>query len=1483
MKEDAFIFPIALDLGAKTTGVFSTGYTAGTHICDFKGAGVYKTGFAVDVADLKQGGYKLLQVNRTAARHARRGRKRNKQAKKLFCLVLDVVYRFPVERHVEAIHHLMNRRGFSYMESQVDLDQLDAISDTYITAVSELLFDKGQANIADLFAHMPPSDVLNEMVCHHGSQLKSMRDHLLIWGKTQKKYKKENKVLSDALQASFQTLTQGAKHRTKYFSAIKHDIQELQQHPLSMCRQLCAALRAFPHQQSVAMIDVFYQLLCHINNFPLKLLSAILKEIGSSREASGIESVISTYFGRWICKQWALSAANGQDRLMEIKQLQQSWRQFTANAPAQVFEFLLHTPPEQTIPPYESHTNRRPPSCQTLTLNPETLALSYPDWQAWLAQLTALPTVHAQHQFYRQQLGSLHGRHGDPLIDHQALAARQFQLVLDARQDTDPFQLNKLWSLLKKRHALHRQGHPTHQIGAQVAQLLTVSQLPTDLHPPLQQPFVQGSFWHLVNRYYQIRRRARVGRYFLHYDRQQPDAQRWQHKGQLMMMCRHRPRQLTHQALTDICTLLGISQSQLPVTHSEQLQGFFQQVKGLKSNCEQAYRAQKSYGAELKAAVYTDGNLKKLLKKIPVLIKQLAELLALSVEKTKLFIERHHSVYTLVQLYPLVWGDRRGFGKTCPVCAKDNATRMLDINEQPQASRLTTLSMRLIDGGLERLLTHQAHHIAHRLWPEILANTTGATRVEIPLILEQNRFNFSADLSRLKEVPVKDKRHKTDQTAAFTEKNQRIQQASQGVCPYTDTVLAEGRGEIDHIIPRSGPFGVLNDEANLIYASQIGNQQVKKDRFLTLADLNPNYLKVQFGTTDMAAITQQIEQKLWTEDKQAFVFGEYRQFMALDTPTQNAFRHALFLPEHHALKSMVIDAINHRKKTKVNGTQRYMAQLLADIFIAKSKGSALEGKLSFDYFEISSHGLDENSTVALRQSICQSSVCPALSLQPFEKQPNQPQDPYSHVIDATMAFLLALDAHHGEGALRLTLSPQHSIWGEVNEAGEKTAFIFEQVAVAPKHLASPVKVAPRSSFETMQRLAQGSQVHEVMNRPVFKKNPIGLTFFDLCLIEGQLYKGFVSLQNNDTPFVKAHQKPVDKNLDIFHFAVAAGYYRPKQSMNVTVYHPNKQKLMTLLFDTLSQAKQRDSFSTATELVKLATWLFGKNAGQLFFYTNKASLVDAPKLIKSAIQKDSPYLPQWQQHYQQWLACAPETKINQGRFVIAAELSERWSQHCQTFLSLAADGRQHRSVKHYAMKAKTNVSGVVALMRHSTPTGKVCYQIYSFDHEYLEKEQIPLFALNSPNIVLMKKERITKGYPSTFEKKKAFKPQSIDYVDFFKVSACQKTGLEKADLQIFAIKSTQVEVRNIPIDWFERTLLQPGTLDSRPLWQTQKTLQLSHQALEHDTLHQGRLRSLMKRACREEVRIQLKDNQLSLFLAYKSKDLAKLLSEAQSGD
>ncbi len=85
----------------------------------------------------------------------------------------------------------------------------------------------------------------------------------------------------------------------------------------------------------------------------------------------------------------------------------------------------------------------------------------------------------------------------------------------------------------------------------------------------------------------------------------------------------------------------------------------------------------------------------------------------------------------------------------------------------------------------------------------------------------------------------------------FCEKNwipEECKKANEGICPYTGQKISGG--EIDHILPRRSKYGTINDEANLIYSSKVGNQH-KSNNFVSFdSGIHLEYMKKIFSTND---------------------------------------------------------------------------------------------------------------------------------------------------------------------------------------------------------------------------------------------------------------------------------------------------------------------------------------------------------------------------------------------------------------------------------------------------------------------------------------------------------------------------------------------------------------------------------------------------------------------------------------------------------
>ncbi len=430
-------------------------------------------------------------------------------------------------------------------------------------------------------------------------------------------------------------------------------------------------------------------------------------------------------------------------------------------------------------------------------------------------------------------------------------------------------------------------------------------------------------------------------------------------------------------------------------------------------------------------------------------------------EEWKKDLERNPAtaVYLLAQIHNIAFIERSGSASTCAVCSADNAQRMLMIeietagrrDSTAKAQRLPAIAARQFDGAVRRMARIVGGAIARDKWECIERELQKGERVRVPIITESNRFEFEHSKEEIaKDQRIKPRRGKalkrTDDPAPrlFVEKEQRIKEAGHSACPYTGESITDS-GEIDHIIPRASRWGTLNDEANLIWASRQGNN-TKGNAEYSLSNLKDTYKRKQFGPKDDGQIEEWIINQIGDGSDENFKFGPYRSFINLNENEQRAFRHALFLVGH-SLREKVIRAIDNRNRALVNGTQRYFAEVLANQLYKEAKRINKAHLLTFDYFGVEAQSSTRGDGIYdLRkryENVADNAVTP--------KESGKPQEPYSHLIDAQLAFAMAADAHRDEGSLKLDLGDA-SLWPVVDkETGEivDDSTIFKAIRVEP--------------------------------------------------------------------------------------------------------------------------------------------------------------------------------------------------------------------------------------------------------------------------------------------------------------------------------------------------------------------------------------------------------------------------------------------------
>ena len=905
--------------------------------------------------------------------------------------------------------------------------------------------------------------------------------------------------LAFALHKINEELTSGGRHRSKYFKEIE-EVLTYREHSHGYLETFCRKLQV----GEFAPLDAekLTNLIGHLSNLELKPLRKYFNDKAHKNDDYWDEKRLKNFFGRWILHEWRVNLKKDKDKAEgkrgDYRRLCQEWKNYSGT----VFDFWLETAPFRTIPPYQDNNNRRPPRCQSLILNSTRLDNHYPEWQRWLGALKELKTVQEYLENFEGELKNLKSGNkksnsyfsdkgtGEPKKDSgrrtlKDLNARLLQFIFDRVKADDPLLLNEIYSHTKKYRQQQSTMGEKDAARKQVEEAIEGSALPDALKTSRDYRddavFAEGSFLHLICNYYKIRQKARDARVFIHPEyrfvqgRGYENTGRFDDRNHLLTYCNHKPRQKRYQSFYDVAGVLQVSPEKLQETIGSQddadlvkwLKGFH----GLPTICKKSADAQKEHRGELKtrmAIAVKEKDRKNALYKLNESIEKISweigEALFGKISEEhegprKVFeqkIEKFRSVFSFAQIHNIVFTERSGNANTCAVCSTDNAQRMQMVisangkDSYAKAQRLPAIATRLIDGAVMRMARIVGSAIAEDKWCKIKGDLEAGKPVRVPIITESNRFEFEPS----KEELVKSQRRKPrkgkplergGEQALFNEKEKRIREAGAGICPYKGRgTPVSTNGERDHIIPRASQYGTLNDEANLIWASHEGNHH-KTNTHLSLRDLHQDYKDAQFEGKNDDEITTWIEDQIGTGKEELFKFGQYRSFINLTPDERKAFRHALFLVDH-PLREKVINAIDNRNRALVNGTQRYFAEVLANSLYKRAKAIGKQHLLSFDYFGVEAQDSSRGDGIYhLRKQF--EFVDP--EMKKYKKGKGETQEPYSHLIDAQLAFAIVADEHRNEGGLKLKMNGSVSLWPLDGEAADT---IFNAVRVAPEEM-----------------------------------------------------------------------------------------------------------------------------------------------------------------------------------------------------------------------------------------------------------------------------------------------------------------------------------------------------------------------------------------------------------------------------------------------
>lgn len=999
--------PIAIDLGAKNTGLVYTTYQPNTTPSEIHGATI--------ISDNLQ----LSQVERRSKRHQRRNYTRMRLARRLVYLIVRSHYEIPEEDLTSevktSLQSLLTRRGYTFQSIETESNEIGQIAWGEI----EEYFPKIQGPEKSL----PIQAVLDHFFSSENLELSKLEPTKAGETKEEKdilKFIKEQKEKFETEQRN------GARHRTKYFEEITEDFKRK--------TKLVECLKKHKIEE-----QRFLNLIQNISNLQIKLLRAYFNDKKMKEKEIWDPARLHIHIARWI-RAWHVDPKDSEKQasrrnllsLLENGKLRIIKNNSTYSPSLHIISFLEEVDPKDTIPPYEDQNNRRPPKCQNLWLDSKILDKYFPGWDHSLWKLIKkeengpfgqLLTSNFQVSETSEGISltklvqNYNRAHSNQKLDVRAVILQRF---LDRSAKLDP------WSL-------RLQGKAKKEIEIFGSLSKTDLQKAAEAYEKTKEVLGESDanqFLKLADRYYLEVADIKKGMWT------PPDPER-----------RHKeiPKSIAHEENEDISlfhkcdTKTGSKQKNLSnlvgnilnVKFSlDSFQNFLslwtEKFDGRSSLNSLAKSIEETRSSQNEFVIEYSIFLKKIKKREQIdkkdeIYKVYQNTIKSSERLEQLLKEKlgfqnasksyFGNPYSIAQLYNLISVDRAGFSKVCKSCQEENHWRSTlidtDRGHQAWASKQVADTGRLFDGQLAMLLDRLALEIFKLKKAEIVKYISDnkllkIDKVEIPLLIEENSFNFRYELAELKALSKKKKdqlkKSVEDFETRLNSKQDRIKAASRELCPYTGKKIS--KGEIDHILPRSltqKQFGtVFNAEANLIYASREGNQS-KGSREYGLNDLDDKYLNKIFGTKDIGLIQKIISETIDRLDIESSTTRIV--FDRLSPNEQDCLRHALFIK---SLRSKVFELLSGQLKARVNGTQLYLAKSIRNLFRENQDFTtrSLTIKVpSFSFYEPRAVDL------------------PYMRRELAEKFPNlgkqNPQPTGSHIVDAAMVLAYAVETDSG--------------------------------------------------------------------------------------------------------------------------------------------------------------------------------------------------------------------------------------------------------------------------------------------------------------------------------------------------------------------------------------------------------------------------------------------------------------------------------------
>ena len=801
-----------------------------------------------------------------------------------------------------ALSGYLKRRGYARTEAETDTSVLESLDPSVFSSAP---------SFTNFFNDLEPLNIQWEAIANSPETARALNKELS--GQKEADFKKYIKtsfpeysakeILANYVEgrraildaskyiANLQSL--GHKHRSKYLSYILQDMKR--------------DSRITRLSEAFGSTDNLWRIIGNISNLQER---AVRWYFNDAKFEQGQEQLDASKLRNVLIRALKYLRSNDKEWSASQKQIIQS-----LESSDNELDVLAGLDPDRTIPPYEDQNNRRPPEDQTLYLNPKALSSEYGDkWKSWANKFAAaypLLTEDLSEILENTDRKSRIKIRSDVLPDSDYRLSYILQRALDRSIALDECSIRRTAEDFENGVVIKNE---------KLEEVLSGHQL--------------EEFLEFANRYYQETAKAKNGLWF-------PE-------NALLERADLHPPMKNKILHVIVGQALGIS----PTKGTEFIDKIWNsKVKGrstVRSICYAIENERKTYGPYfsedykfVKTALKEDKTEKELSKKFAAVIKVLKmvhEVVPFIGKELQLSDEaqsKFDNPYSLAQLYNLIETERNGFSKVSLAAHLENAWRMTMTDGSAQCCRLPADCVRPFDGFIRKAIDRNSWEVAKRIAEEVKKSVdfTNGT-VKIPVAVEANSFNFTASLTDLKYIQLKEQklkkklediqRNEENQEKRWLSKEERIRSDSHGICAYTGHPL-DDVGEIDHIIPRSLTLkkseSIYNSEVNLIFVSAQGNQE-KKNNIYLLSNLAKNYLTAVFGTSDLSQITNEIESTVL----QLKAAGRLGYFDLLSEKERACARHALFLNSDSEARRAVVDVLGSRRKASVNGTQAWFVR-----------------------------------------------------------------------------------------------------------------------------------------------------------------------------------------------------------------------------------------------------------------------------------------------------------------------------------------------------------------------------------------------------------------------------------------------------------------------------------------------------------------------------------------------------------------------------